>query len=202
MEIKLPNALERVIAHLRRLPGVGNQTAQRHAWELLGWQDEELAAFAGELAALHEKVGFCPVCGFTLDGGAPCQLCSATGRDATQICVVETPAQVPVFEKTGCYHGLYHILGGRFSPLSGVLPENLRISQLRERLSTGKVKELILATSTDVEGQATARLLQDEFQEVEGLAITRLAIGIPSGADLAYTSTASLAQALSGRQNF
>ncbi len=200
MEIKLPDAMERLAARLRKLPGVGSQTAQRHAWEFLRWKEGDLQALAQELSHLHEHVVPCPVCGFYTNGGT-CQICSSPLRDHSQICVVETAPQVPVIERTGCYHGLYHVLGGRFSPLSGITPEQLRWEALRKRLADPKVTEMILATSTDVEGQATAKLLLDDFQR-EGLAITRLAIGVPTGADLSYADTPSLALALNGRQKF
>ncbi len=200
MEIKLPSAMERLAARLRKLPGVGAQTAQRHAWELLRWQEADLQALAEELTHLHQRVVPCPVCGFYTEGEL-CQICADPHRDHSQICVVETALQVPVIERTGCFRGLYHVLGGRFSPLSGVTPEQLRWEPLRERLADPQVTEMILATSTDVEGQATAKLLLDDFQR-EGLTITRLAIGVPTGADLSYADTPSLALALNGRQKF
>lgn len=197
MEVKLPIALERLIAHLSKIPGVGRVTAQRHAWELLRWKDGDLAAFADDLAHLHERVQVCPVCGNYTDGG-PCVICADEHRDASQICVVETPMDIPDFERTGCYHGLYHVLGGKLSPLSGVGVEQLRIEPLRSRLATGKVRELILATSTDVDGEATARHLVAELQ-TDGVTITRLAVGVPTGASLAYAGTPTLARAITGR---
>lgn len=201
MEIKLPTPIERLVARLRKLPGVGSQTALRHVWELLRWKESDLAALAEELATLKQQVTPCPVCGFYTEGGGLCQICASENRDRTKICVVETAPQVPVLERTGCYKGLYHVLGGRFSPLSGVTPEHLHWHALGERLQNPEVKELILATSTDVEGQATAKLLMDDFQR-EGLTITRLAIGVPTGADLAYADAPTLAQALSARPPF
>ena len=198
MEIKLPIALEALINHLSRLPGVGKRTAQRMATELLRWKDNDLSAFSDCLAHLHERVKSCPVCGNYTDDG-PCVICANPLRNPAQICVVENPAQIAIFERTGCYNGLYHVLGGKFAPLSGVGPEQLRCAQLQERLKDGQIKELILATSADVEGEATAHFLADMFQE-SGIAITRLAIGIPAGADLSYTDSPSLAQAFSGRR--
>ncbi len=198
MDVKLPIALQRLIAHLEKLPSVGHRTAMRHATALLNWKDADLAAFADELAHLHERVLACPICGNYTDGG-PCPICASPNRNPAQICVVETPAQIEGVERTGCYRGLYHVLGGKFSPLSGVGPEQLRCKELRQRLENGLVKELILATSTDVEGEATANFIATQFH-AEGLTITRLAIGIPTGADLSYTDSSSLAQAIAGRR--
>lgn len=198
MEVKLPIALEQLIAHLSKLPGIGKQTATRYANELMKWEDKDLAVLGDEISHLHERVLYCPVCGNYTDGG-PCVICSSPQRDASQICVVESPSQIAVFEQTNCYNGLYHVLGGKFSPLSGVGPEQLRCAQLRERLATGQVRELILATSADVEGEATAHFLANEFRG-SGISITRLAIGIAAGCDLTYAGASSVAQALSGRR--
>lgn len=198
MEIKLPIALEQLISHLSKLPGIGKQTSMRYATELMKWNDADLAVLGDELAHLHERVHYCPVCGNYTDDGL-CVICSSPQRDPSQICVVESPSQIAVFEQTNCYHGLYHVLGGKFSPLSGIGPEQLRCAQLSERLSEGVVKELILATSADVEGEATAHFLANEYRD-KGISITRLAIGIAAGSDLTYAGASSVAQALSGRR--
>ncbi|MBQ4479624.1 MAG: recombination protein RecR [Victivallales bacterium] len=197
MEVKFPPALEHLIAHLGRLPGVGRRTAQRLAFSMLGWKDADLSSLADDLAHLHERVKNCPKCGNYTEGGE-CVICASPRRDHRQVCVVEQASQIAVFEQTG-YNGLYHVLGGRLSPLSGVGPEALRIRELRERLAGDEVTELILATSPDVEGEATANYLA-ELCRNENLAITRIASGIPAGADVGYADPATLSRALGGRQ--
>ena len=197
MEVKFPPALEHLIAHLGRLPGVGRRTAQRLAFSMLGWKDADLASLSDDLAHLHERVKNCPSCGNYTDGGE-CAICASERRDRRQICVVEHASQIAVFEQTG-YNGLYHVLGGRLSPLSGVGPEALRIGELRERLHNGEVTELILATSPDVEGEATANYLAELCRNPD-LSITRIASGIPAGADVGYADPATLSRALGGRQ--
>ncbi len=197
MEVKFPPALEHLIAHLGRLPGVGRRTAQRLAFSMLGWKDADLTAFADELAHLHERVKSCPSCGNYTEGGE-CVICASPRRDRRQICVVEQASQIAVFEQTG-YNGLYHVLGGRLSPLSGVGPEALRIHELRERLAAGEVTELILATSPDVEGEATANYLAELFRGGD-VTISRIASGIPAGADVGYADPATLSRALGGRR--
>ncbi len=197
MEVKFPPALEHLIAHLGRLPGVGRRTAQRLAFSMLGWKDSDLNSLADDLAHLHERVKNCPQCGNYTEGGE-CVVCASPRRDRRQICVVEQASQIAVFEQTG-YNGLYHVLGGRLSPLSGVGPEALRIQELRERLAGGEVNELILATSPDVEGEATANYLAELCRDA-GVTITRIASGIPAGADVGYADPATLSRALGGRQ--
>ena len=197
MDLKFPPALEHLIAHLGRLPGVGRRTAQRLAFSMLSWKDSDLTSLADDLAHLHERVKHCPTCGnYTEDG--ECAICASPRRDHRQICVVEQASQISVFEQTG-YNGLYHVLGGRLSPLSGVGPEALRIKELRERLASGEVAELILATSPDVEGEATANYLAELCRDAAP-AITRIASGIPAGADVGYADPATLSRALGGRQ--
>ena len=164
---------------------------------MLGWKDADLSSLAEDLAHLHERVKNCPSCGNYTEGG-DCAICASPRRDHRQICVVEQASQIAVFEQTG-YNGLYHVLGGRLSPLSGVGPEALRVHELRERLDAGEVAELILATSPDVEGEATANYLA-ELCRSDRLVITRIASGIPAGADVGYADAATLSRALGGRQ--
>ena len=164
---------------------------------MLGWKDTDLTSLADDLAHLHERVKNCPSCGNYTEGGE-CAICASPRRDHRQICVVEQASQISVFEQTG-YNGLYHVLGGRLSPLSGIGPEALRIHELRERLDAGEVAELILATSPDVEGEATANYLADLCRNGR-LVITRIASGIPAGADVGYADAATLSRALGGRQ--
>ena len=195
----LPAPLQRLAESFSRLPGVGHKTAERLSVSLLDWPDEVLAAFGNDLANLKSLVRPCRCCGnFTEE--ELCPICLAADRQRDLICVIEHPTQIAVIENTGCYRGLYHVLGGKLSPLNGKGPESLRLNELRVRLDSGSVRELILATSSDVEGEATAHYLAQEFAR-EGLKITRIASGLPAGSDLAYADGATLALALAGRRD-
>jgi recombination protein RecR len=193
-----PASLQRLISFLARLPGVGRRTAERLALALLEWTEEDLEHFGQQLARLRQDVKACSVCG-NLSDGELCTICSRPGRQTDTVCVVETAAQIVVFEKSGCYRGLYHVLGGRISPLQGKGPEDLSIAALRRRLEQGAFQELILATSPDVEGEATAAYLAAELGPL-GVRISRIACGVPVGADLSYADAATLASALGGRR--
>lgn len=193
-----PVALQRLIGFLGRLPGVGRRTAERLALALLEWPEEDLVRFGEQVARLRQDVKPCPVCGNFSDGN-PCSVCSQPNRERDVVCVVETAVQIALFEKSGCFRGLYHVLGGRLSPLQGRGPEDLAIASLRRRLAEGGIRELILATSPDVEGEATASYLAAELAPA-GVRITRIACGVPVGADLSYADAATLASALGGRR--
>ena len=195
-----PASLNRLIDSLACLPGIGRKTAERLSVSLLDWPDEQLLDFGQQLQNLHQNVRYCTCCGNFAEAEL-CPLCLSPNRQRHLLCVVEQPTQIPVFENACCYQGLYHVLGGKLSPLNGRGPESLRLAELHKRLENGEVKEMILATSSDVEGEATAHFLAAEFAR-EGLPITRLAAGIPAGADLAYADGATLALAMSGRRDF
>ncbi len=198
MEVHWPPTLESLIRHYSRLPGIGRRTAQRLALATLSWNDVELSSFAEDLSQLHQRVKPCPECGNYTEGEL-CAICASEQRSRVTICVVEQASQIAVFENAGCYNGLYHVLGGKLSPLSGISPADLRIEELRQRLTSGEVKELILATSPDVEGEATANYLAELFREFP-ITISRIAAGIPAGADVAYADAATLSLALGGRR--
>jgi recombination protein RecR len=193
-----PVALQALTSSLRRLPGIGARTAERLALALLSWPEEQLREFAAQLASLRERVRFCRVCGNLADADL-CRICTDPSRQASVICVVEQPTQIATIERTGCYRGLYHVLGGRIVPLDGKGPEDLRLAELRQRLDAGGVQELIVATSLDVEGEATATYLAWEFSPC-GVRITRIAAGVPVGADLSFADAATMAMALNGRR--
>ena len=198
MQVPLPHSLERIAQHLGRLPGVGKRSALRNALAMLKWSDAELADFAGELAHLHERVHKCTECGNLTDGDL-CAVCASPSRRRDQLCVVEQASQIQAFEDSGSYNGLYHVLGGRISPLSGVGPDELDIRRLQERLAAGGFTELILATGMDVEGEATAHYIADLLRPT-GIALTRLASGIAVGSSLGYADAPTIGRALSGRQ--
>lgn len=193
-----PKALVDIIETLCRLPGIGRRTAQRLALSLLEWSPEELRRFGEQLTVLPTKIVFCGVCGNFSDRET-CGICEAPDRDRSVICVVEQASQIAVIEACRDYRGVYHVLGGRLVPLEGRGPEDLRLGELSERIADGAVHELILATSPDVEGEATAHYIASEFAR-PGLTISRIAAGVPVGADLSYANSATMAMAIRGRR--
>jgi len=195
-----PEAVEELIGLLRRLPGIGRRGAERMALAMLKFPAEELKLFGETIAALPENVGACEICGNLTEVGEKCPICSSLRRDESVICVVEDFSRIAGIEKSGGFNGLYHVLGGRISPLDDELEESLRINQLAARLESGKVRELILALGGDVESRATALYLAKKFEnKVEK--ITKLAQGLPAGGDLAYADSATILAALNGRNS-
>lgn len=147
---------------------------------------------------LREKVGWCPRCGFLTEGENLCGICSDTSRDPAVMCVVEEPQDVLVIEATDQYHGLYHVLGGAMSPMDGIGPEDLRMKELLERLRDGTIREVIVATNPNMEGDVTALYLKETLSPL-GVRVTRIARGVPSGGDIEYSDRATLGNALQGR---
>ena len=167
--------ISQLIAELSKLPGIGQRTAQRLAFQILRASDEDALGLSDAIRAVKEKVGLCVVC-FNLAEGPRCRICEDTRRDQSVICVVEEPADVIPFERTGEFRGLYHVLGGALSPIDGVDPEDLRIAELIERVN-GDVKEVVLATNPTTTGEATALHIADALRD--RVAVTRLASGLP-----------------------
>ena len=198
--MQIPVALERLVAEFSRFPGVGRKTAQRLAFSILRYSQEETQNLADALTEVKEKIRYCSVCsGFTdID---PCTICSHAGRDHEQVCVVEQPNNIFPIEKSGVFKGVYHVLMGAISPLDGIGPEQLNIRKLRNRIEKSAIKELIIATNPTVKGEATALYLQQEFAG-KIPTITRLACGIPAGGDLEYVDDVTLIEAFSGRHKF
>ncbi|MBQ6472291.1 MAG: recombination protein RecR [Victivallales bacterium] len=196
-----PEPLQRVLHHFSRLPGIGRRTAERLALALMSWKPQDVAQFAQELAALRDQVTRCPVCGNFSQDNAPCGICAAPERQRDIVCVVEQATQIVTFEKSGCFHGLYHVLNGKLAPLNGVGPDDLRIAELQQRVADGGIQELVIATTPDLEGEATAHYLAQLFENCN-LTITRIAAGVPVGADLSFADAATLASALAGRRTF
>jgi len=199
-----PEEIQRLVLQLKRLPGVGPRSAERMAVALLTGKTGVAMELARALEAAARGIIPCPKCGFFQSATGPCALCDTPGRDQTVICVVEQPTDVIPLERTGAYHGLYHVLGGRLSPLDNVHPENLRISQLARRITEGGLHEIILAVGSDVEGEATAHYLTDHLAAFSSpetpLTITRLAQGLPAGGGLEHADDLTLHRALSGRR--
>ncbi len=190
--------LERLVDALESLPGIGHKTAQRLAYHILGLSSEEAAKFASAVTEAHESIHYCSVCCNLTDGDL-CPICRDESRDRSVICVVEDPRDVFAFERTNEYHGLYHVLHGAISPLSGIGPDQLRIRELLLRVRDGSVSEVIMATNPTVEGEATAMYLSRLLKPI-GVKVTRLAYGIPVGGDLEYADEVTLTRAIEGRQ--
>jgi recombination protein RecR len=191
--------LELLIAELEKLPSIGLKSAQRLALHLLRVPKEDALRLAEAIRAVRERVGFCSTCG-NFSETDPCALCSDPRRDTKVLCVVEQPVDVLAFERTGQFTGRYHVLGGALSPLEGTSPEQLRIRELLSRLRGGEVKEVILATNPNVNGEATALYLSRLLSPL-GVRVTRIARGVPMGSDLEYSDQVTLARALEGRRD-
>lgn len=191
-------ALERLIEALRRLPGVGAKSAQRMAWHLLQHERAAAGELAQALQAAVARIGHCRRC-HTFSESPVCATCMDPRRDASQLAVVETPADQAALERSGSYRGLYFVLMGRMRPLDGVGLQDLGAAELLDRVADGAVKEVILATSFTAEGEATAHLLAQALG-ARGIKVTRLARGVPVGSELEYVDLSTLAQALSDRR--
>ena len=193
--------LAKLIEHFRALPGIGSKTAVRLAYHVLDMDAAKAKALAEAIVEAREKIGFCSVC-CNLSDQDPCAVCASEKRDRTKICVVEQPQDVAAVERMKDYRGLYHVLHGSLSPLSGIGPENLRVKELLHRLEgeAGKdVQEIIMATNPTVEGEATAMYLA-RLLKPAGLKVTRIAHGLPIGGDLEYADEVTLAKALENRK--
>ncbi len=195
----LPPALETLVEHFAKLPGVGRKSAQRLAFHILGQSDEEAEAFAQAILNAKKSIHCCPVCQNLTEGDGPCSICSSPRRDHSLICVVADPKDVMAMERSREYGGLYHVLHGVISPMSHVGPDDLHIKSLVERVAAGGVSEVIMATNPDTEGEATAMYLCRLLKPF-GVKITRLAYGIPVGSHLEYADDATLMRALEGRR--
>jgi recombination protein RecR len=190
--------IQRLIAELAKLPGIGQRTAQRLAFYVLRSSDEDALALADAIREVKEKVGLCEVC-FNLAEGPRCRICEDERRDRSVICVVEEPQDVIPIERTHEFRGLYHVLGGALSPIDGIDPDDLRIVELVARVDAGEVEEVVLATNPTTTGEATAIHIADLLR---GKAqITRLASGLPVGADLEHADEVTLGRALAGRRS-
>ena len=191
-------ALERLIANLAKLPGLGRKSASRIAYFLLRADSSFVQALSSDLRDLKERIKNCPICGNYTEE-TPCGICADAGRDRSLLCVVEEPKDILSLEATREYRGLYHVLMGVLSPIDGVGPEDLRIRKLLERLKEGSVREIVLATNPTVEGDTTALYLAEQLKGLP-VKVSRLALGLPVGGDLEYADRLTLARALEGRQ--
>ena len=194
-----PPALENLVEHFAKLPGIGLKSAQRLAFHVLSLPDEEATAFAQAIIGAKSAIHRCPVCQNLTDGDGPCAICASPKRDSSVICVVADPKDVVAMERSREYDGLYHVLHGVISPMNHVGPDDLHIKSLVERVAAGDVAEIIMATNPDTEGEATAMYLSRLLKPFS-VKVTRLAYGIPVGSHLEYADDATLMRALEGRR--
>ena len=192
--------ITRLIDALKQLPGIGQKSATRLAFHILKRPEEEGLALARAIEDAKRRIRSCRQCGNFSDGEL-CPICGDERRDRGALCVVEEAANLPALERTGLFRGLYHVLGGALSPLRGIGPEELRVASLVERIRVGEVREVILATSPNVEGEATAVYLAEILRPL-GLRVTRIAQGLPVGSELEFIDDATLAKALEARRDF
>ncbi|MDR1851430.1 MAG: recombination mediator RecR [Propionibacteriaceae bacterium] len=190
--------IQEVIDALGELPGIGPRSAQRIAFYLLAADDDVTTRLANALSNLKENARFCSTC-FMISAGEQCRICSDATRDHSKICVVETSSDVPAIERTREFRGVYHVLGGALSPMQGIGPDNLRIRELLQRLGDESVTEVIIATSPNVDGDATATYLVRLLSPL-GITVSRLASGLPVGGDLEYADEITLGRAFAGRR--
>ena len=190
--------IQRLVAALRRLPGIGEKSATRLAFHLLSAPESQVQELADAIVRLKKEIVLCAEC-FDLTDASPCAICRDPRRDASRLCVVEEPADLAAIEAAGGYAGRYHVLGGALSPIDGIGPEELRIADLESRVRKGGVVELILATNPTAEGDATAHYLVDRLRG-SGVRATRIACGMPLGGDLEYADPVTIGRSLANRR--
>lgn len=197
----LPQSIRDLSQALSRLPGIGPKTANRLAFYLINRPQDEVASIGSAFVNLHENLKRCSVC-FTVSESDPCPICNDEEREKKRVLIVEEPLDMLAMERTG-FDGVYHVLGGVISPINGVGPRDLRIQELIDRVFSGIIDEIILATDPSLEGEATAAYITEKLHEVAPkVHITRIARGLPIGGDLEYADELTLRRALEGRQNY
>ena len=198
---KYPKNVIEIINIFKSLPGIGLKTAERLTFSVLNWNEDKQNAFGSLISSLSSEIGKCKKCGNLSEKNALCAYCSDPSRQYEVICIVENSGQIATIEAGGVFKGLFHVLGGKLSPLRGVNADTLNIHSLSERIKTDNVKEVILALGHDVESQATAIYISNLLQSTD-VKISRLARGLPAGSDISYADPATLAAAFSGRTYF
>lgn len=196
--------MDRLVASLKRLPGIGEKSATRLAYFLLSAKPEVARELADAVLRLQLETVVCETC-FTLSDRSPCPVCASAGRDRSVVCVVEEPADMAAIERSGGFKGLYHVLGGALSPIDGMGPESLRVGELERRVAGGGVKEVVLATNPTAEGDATAHFLADRLADrlaAAGVRLTRIAYGMPLGGDIEYADHVTVSRAIANRRSF
>jgi len=195
-----PSSIQDLIRNIARLPGIGEKTAERLTMHLLRAPRREVEKLAQSILNIKDNVQFCTGC-FALSDSELCSICSDTARDPCLLCVVEQPADMVAIEKSGAFGGRYHILSGALSPMNGIGPENIRIRELLARIQKDRVKEVVLATGTNVEGEATASYIAQLLEKYQ-IKVTRIASGVPMGGDLKYVDQVTLKKAMETRHAF
>lgn len=195
---RIPEPIVALTGALGQLPGIGPRSAERIALYLVQAEAGAVRQLAEAIIAARERIRFCELCG-SLTEQSPCGLCSDPRRDPALVCVVERPVDIFSLEKSGTFHGKYHVLGGKISPLNGIEPEDLRIAELEQRLAREPITELVLALGTDVEGDATSFYLAKRLAR-PGVKVTRIAHGLPAGSGLEFADEITLTRALEGRR--
>ncbi|PID77978.1 MAG: recombination protein RecR [Deltaproteobacteria bacterium] len=196
-----PPSVSELISSLKKLPGIGEKTAERLALYLLKAPEKEGLKLATAIAGLKKNTRFCERC-FSLTNTRLCSICSDPKREKTIICIVERPADMAALEKAGSYKGVYHILQGLISPMEGIGPDEIRLKELFQRINTENIKEVIIATGTSVEGEATAGFIAEKLSFFKNIRISRIASGIPMGGDLKYFDQVTLKRAMEKRYEF
>ncbi len=197
----LPRSIQILIDELHKLPGIGPKSAERLVFHLLRQSDREVEALAGAVKGLKDGVNLCPQC-FQFANSDLCSICADATRDRNEICVVETILDLMALERTNEYRGLYHVLHGRIDPLHGIGPEQIKLRELKQRLQKdGQIREIILATDPDIEGEATAMYIADLLKDLP-VRISRLARGLPSGGNIEFADDMTLRSAFRGRTSF
>lgn len=210
--MKIARAITKLIEAFEKLPGIGPKTAQRLTFYLLHVPQEQLDEFAEAVGNLKKNTKICSLC-FNVSETDPCPICTDPARDKTKICVVEQPLDILAIEKAGFYNGLYHVLHGVINPLENIGPEHLHIHDLLPRLKNGMIREIIIATNPNMEGEATAMYIVKQIQnlkflprrqagKIQKLKITRIGRGLPTGADLEYADEVTLTKAFEGRREY
>ncbi len=192
-----PDAMTRLIRNLCKLPGIGEKSAERLAMHMLHAPEAEVAALARSIGELKKQVRICSTC-FALSDEAQCRICRDPSRNAGLVCVVENPVDMAAIEKSGAFNGVYHVLQGLLSPMDGIGPADIRIRELVQRVSKGNIKEVVIATGTSVEGEATAAYITNLLKP-HAVKITRIASGIPMGGELKYVDQVTLKKAMETR---
>ena len=191
-------AIQRLLDELERMPGIGPKSAQRIAYWMLSSDRETVLRLAEAIVEVKETVHFCSRC-FNYAEDELCEICSSTKRDASAICVVSEPRDIAAIERTAVFFGTYHVLGGALSPMDGIGPDDLHIAELRQRLASGEVREVLIATNPNVEGETTAAYLARLIKPL-GVEVTRLASGLPVGGDLEFADEITLGRAIESRR--
>ena len=196
--MKSPPPIERLIGAMRRLPGIGEKSATRLAFFLLSAPETLTLELAEAIRRVKQEIVLCEHC-FDLTEVSPCSICASEKRDSGQICVVEEPADRAAIERSGSFHGVYHVLGGALSPIDGVGPEELRVAELEARVRSGGVREVVLATNPNAEGDATAAYLAERLRPL-AVGLSRIAYGMPMGGDLEYADHVTVGRSIQNRQ--